>query len=177
MDDIFDKLSRELEKLPNDIQGVYEATTITQIDITADTLKRNLLRGSGANTIMSSKLTTLLNANMVDEKNYIKGMAYERIIDWDDSKIVDEDLGINYGKYKNVPRARKKRNFSVRPATYHDLAYIINYGRGANFSATDNKVIAGNYFITKATRNASKWRVKRDKLFNQALDKLGKNLE
>lgn len=174
--DVFDELAKQLNVLPEKIQQAYEKSTIEQIDETAEKMKKNLERGSTSGTALTL-LASRLNDNMVEDKVYIKGKYYERTIDWDDNKIVDEDLGIKWGKYKDKPRARKKRNYSLRPATYHDLAYIINYGRGANFSQESTKIVAGNYFINKATRNAKNWRKKRDKKFNEELRKIGKNLE
>ena len=168
METVFDRLAKELNKLPEEIQQAFEETTIKEINATAQKMQINLKRGSG---------NERLNNNMVEDTLYIKGKYYEKTIDWNDDKIVDEDVGIAWGKYKDKPRARKKRNYSLRPATYHDLAYIINYGRGANFSQSSDKIVAGNYFITKATRNAKNWRTKRDKKFNEELNKLGKNLE
>ena len=168
METVFDRLAKELNKLPEEIQQAFEETTIKEIDATAIKMEINLKRGSG---------NERLNANMVDEKRYIKGKYYERTIDWNDNKIVDDDIGVAWGKYKDKPRARKKRNYSLRPATYHDLAYIINYGRGANFSQSSEKIVAGNYFITKATRNAKNWRNKRDKNFRIELANMGKKFE
>lgn len=168
MDNVFDQLAKELNKLPEEIQEAYEEATIQQIDETYYKMYKNLERGSGS---------TRLNAHTVEEIVYIKGKYYERTVDWDDKRIVDDDNNVEWGKYKDKPRARKKRNYSLRPATYHDLAYIMNYGRGANFSQSSEKIRAGNYFITKATRNAKNWRKKRDKRFNEELNKLGKNLE
>ena len=168
MDNVFDRLAKELNKLPEEIQQVFEETTIQEINATATKMQINLKRGSG---------NEHLNNNMVEDTLYIKGKYYEKTIDWNDDKIVDEDVGIAWGKYKDKPRARKKRNYSLRPATYHDLAYIINYGRGANFSQSSDKIVAGNYFITKATRNAKNWRNKRDKNFRIELANLGKKFE
>lgn len=168
METVFDRLAKELNKLPEEIQQAFEETTIKEINATATKMQINLKRGSGSER---------LNNNMVEDTLYIKGKYYEKTIDWKDDKIVDDDIGVAWGKYKDKPRARKKRNYSLRPATYHDLAYIMNYGRGANFSQSSEKIRAGNYFITKATRNAKNWRKKRDKRFNEELNKLGKNLE
>lgn len=170
METVFDRLAKELNKLPEEIQQAFEETTIKQIDLTMETVvKKALIRGSGSQR---------LNDNMVEPKPlYIKGKYYERTIDWDDKKIVDDDLNVEWGKYKDKPRARKKRNYSLRPATYHDLAYIINYGRGANFSQSSEKIVAGNYFINKATRNAKNWRNKRDKNFRIELANMGKKFE
>ena len=174
--DVFDELAKQLNVLPEKIQQAYEKSTIEQINESAEKMKKQLEKGSASGTALTS-LASRLNDNMVEDTVYIKGKYYERTVDWNDERIVDEDIGVNWGKYKDKPRARKKRNYSLRPATYHDLAYIINYGRGANFSQDDKKIVAGNYFINKATRNAKNWQKKRDKRFNERLKKIGKNLE
>lgn len=170
-DDVFDKLGKGLVNTAEQLQEIYEKTTIQTIDITAQNMKKNLIRGSGSKS---------LNAHIVEPKPvYIKGKLYERTIDWDDQTIVNEDKGTGWGIYANVSRAPKKRNYSLRPATYHDLAYIINYGRGAAFSQDKKKVViyAGNNFINKAVRNNKNWRKKRDKLFKQEVDLLGNKLK
>ena len=169
MDNVFDRLAKELETLPNEIQELYEEATKQEIRIAGQTLKKNLIRGADKNTRFNT-LVQQLNNNIYEKETFIKGTYYEVEVDWNDDKIVNTDLGIGYGKYAHIPRARKKRNYSKSPATYKDLAYIINYGRGANFSQTGAKVVAGNYFITKAVRSVKKWKVKRDINFKAKLD-------
>lgn len=171
-DNIFEKLAQELNTLPNEIQEAYEEATKEEIRVAGNTLEKNLIRGAGKSTEFSSSLIQNLNNNMQKTENFVKGQYYEIDIDWNDNNIVNTDLGIGYGKYADVPRARKKRNYSLRPATYKDLAYIINYGRGANFSQTGTKVILGNYFIQKAARSVKKWKEKRDLVFRTKLDLL-----
>lgn len=173
-ENVFDRLAKELNTLPNEIQELYEDATKQEIRVAGNTLRKNLIRGAGKNTLASPKLITALNNGITQPKEtFIKGQYYEVEIDWDDDRIVNTDLGIGYGKFANIPRARKKRNYSKSPATYHDLAYIINYGRGANFSNTNDKIMMGNNFIQKAQRSVKKWRVKRDLVFKTKLDILG----
>lgn len=165
-DDVFDRLGKSLVETTEQIQEIYEKTTIKTIDLTAMNMKKNLVRGSGSES---------LNAHIVEpEPVYIKGQLYERTIDWSE-EIVDD----NYGKYADIPRLPKKRNYSIRPATWHDLAYIINSGRVAPLSQDNKKVViyAGNNFINKAVRNNRNWRKKRDKLFKQEIDLLGNKLK
>lgn len=165
-DDVFDRLGNELVNTAEQLQEIYEKTTIQTIDDTAENMKKNLVRGSGSKS---------LNAHIVEPKPvYIKGQLYERTVDWSD-EIVDK----KYGTYADIPRLPKKRNFSLRPATWHDLAYIINSGRVAPFSQDNKKVViyAGNNFINKAVRNNKNWRKKRDKLFKQEVDLLGNKLK
>lgn len=169
-ENVFDRLARELNTLPKEIQDTYEETTKQEIRVAGNTLEKNLVRGAGKNTLMSNRLITELNKNVTKREIFIKGSYYEVEVDWDNERIVNPDLGIGYGTFAKVPRARKKRNYSKNPATYHDLAYIINYGRGANFSQGKNKVILGNYFIQKATRSVKKWKVKRDLVFRAKID-------
>lgn len=173
-EDIFEKLARELNTLPVEIQEAYESATEDEIRVAGNTLRKNLIRGAGKDTIFSSTLVQNLNNSIQENETFVKGEYYEVDIDWNDDKIVNTDLGLGYGKYKNVPRAKGKRNYSLSPATYKDLAYIINYGRGANFSQKASKVIAGNYFIQKATRSVKKWKAKRDITFKAKLDLLAK---
>lgn len=164
MADVFDRLGKGLIETTEQLQEIYEKTTIQTIDATAQNMRKNLIRGSGSKS---------LNAHIVEPKPvYIKGQLYERTVDWSD-EIVDK----SYGQYADKPRLPKKRNYSIRPATWHDLAYIINFGRVANFSKDNVKIIAGNNFINKAVRNNRNWRKKRDKLFKQEVDLLGNKLK
>ena len=169
-ENVFDRLAKELNTLPNEIQEIYEDTTKQEIRVAGNTLRKNLIRGAGKNTLMSQTLINNLNKNITEKETFIKGRYYEVEVDWDDERIVNTDLGIKTGTFADKPRARKKRNYSIRPATYKDLAYIINYGRGANFSQSNEKVIAGNYFVQKAVRSIKKWRVKRDLIFRTKLN-------
>jgi hypothetical protein len=80
------------------------------------------------------------------------------------------------GSFKGIPRASGKRNYSIAPATYKDLAYIIDAGRGANFSKSGIKVVQGSNFIKKAWRNSKSWKKKREIYFKVELDVLGEKL-
>lgn len=171
-ENVFETLAKELETLPNEIQEIYENVTVQEIRVAGRTLEKNLVRGAGKNTNFSSALIQQLNNNVQTVETFIKGEYYEVEVDWNNERIVNTDLGIGYGKYKDKPRAKKKRNYSISPATYKDLAYIINYGKGANFSQTNEKVVAGNYFIQKAVRSVKKWKVKRDLVFKTKIDLL-----
>ena len=171
-DNVFDRLAKELNTLPNEIQELYEDVTKQEIRVAGMTLRKNLIRGAGKNTLASQTLVNALNQSITEKETFIKGQYYEVEIDWDDDRIVNTDLGIGYGRYAHIPRARKKRNYSKSPATYKDLAYIINYGRGANFSKTNDKIMMGNNFIQKAMRSVKKWRVKRDLVFRTKLNVL-----
>lgn len=176
--DIFKELAEEIEALPNKIEETYEQVTIQVMNDTADKMQRNLKSGVDKGTIFTqlkgknAGIVEKLKNRLVKEKVYVKNVIYKITVDFDDTTIVDEEIGVNVGKYKNEPRAPKKRNYSIRPATWHDLAYIINEGRGENFSQTTEKVVAGNYFITKAERNARNWRKKRDKEFIKKIDSM-----
>lgn len=165
-DDVFDRFGKGLVEVTAQLQEIYEKTTIKTVDLTINNLEKNLVRGSESKS---------LNAHIVRPKPvYIKGQLYERTVDWSD-EIVDK----KYGTYADVPRLPKKRNYSIRPATWHDLAYIINSGRVAPLSQDNKKVViyAGNNFINKAVRNNKNWRKKRDKLFRQEVDLLANKLK
>ena len=171
-ENVFDRLAKELNTLPNEIQEIYEDATKQEIRVAGNTLRKNLIRGAGKNTLMSQTLINNLNKNITEKETFIKGKYYEVEVDWDNERIVNTDLGIKTGTFANIPRARKKRNYSRVPATYKDLAYIINYGRGANYSQSNEKVIMGNFFVQKAVRSVKKWKVKRDLVFRTKLNVL-----
>lgn len=157
--DVFEKLASNLGALPEQIEEAYDSATVDAINIAAEQLRTNLLQKSKSST---------LNAAMVSIKIDRPKEYYERGFDWDDERIVNIEQGKSVGKYKDRPRKAGKRNYSLHPATYHDLAYIINFGHGGKL---------GNYFITKSMRRVKNWKNKRDIDFERRLAGIAKDLE
>lgn len=155
-DDVFSSLAEQLNALPSEIETAYEEATVETIDKKAEMLRQKLLSTSGSKT---------LNSAMAPIKVYKKGVYYERGYDWDDRRIVNVDQGKGYGKYKEKTRKQGKRNFSIHPATYHDLAYIINHGHGGQL---------GNNFIDRSMRSVRNWKIDRDVDFERRLSLIGK---
>lgn len=152
---VFERLAEGLQALPQQLQDIYEDKTIETVDTYFYNFAGDLRDTSGSES---------LNAKMtVYPARYEKGKAYIRDLDWDDKTIVNVDQGKSYGAQKKRIRERNKRNYSVYPATYHDLAYIINYGHDG---------IAGTYFIKKARRKLDRWENKRDNEFRKELYKI-----
>lgn len=151
--DIFTTLSEQLEATAKEIQNQYEEITKTVLDEYFNNFEKNLKSTSG-NKDLNDKMT-------VFEPKYKSGQYYIRSLDWDDKIIVNVDKGKGYGQQAKRIRERGKRNYSVYPATYHDLAYIINHGHGG---------VMGNNFIDSAKRKLKRWESKRDKLFDKYLD-------
>lgn len=154
----FERLSEIFNVLPEQIQEAYEEATIETIDKSAETLKTFLRSNSGSAT---------LNAQMTENVHKIEHEYYEREITWDDTKIVNLEQGKGVGRDISKPRAKGKRNFSLHPATYKDLAYIINHGHGG---------VAGNNFITRGVRRIRNWRKDRDIAFGRKLKEIGEEL-
>ena len=152
---VFERLAEGLQALPEQIQDIYEDTTIEAVDTYFYNFASDLRDTSGSESL-NEKMT-------VYPPKYKKGEYYLRDLDWDDKTIVNVDQKKSYGAEKDRVRERRKRNYSVYPATYHDLAYIINYGHDG---------ITGTYFITKAKRKAKRWENKRDNAFRKALHKI-----
>lgn len=163
--DVFERLANELSTLPERIQQAYEEASIRQVDIEANKL---------ASFYVKNSESTTLNKQMYNKSSYLKGKYYIRTIDWDDNTPVNTLLGKGWGRDRNKPRAKGKRNYSIRPATSHDLAYIINYG---HTDSKTQKYIAGNSFITRGLRRIKGWQKRRDILFKTKLDIIGKSLE
>lgn len=165
MADVFEKLSANLKELPQEVEDALIRATKKAVNKFGENMEMNLKKNSE-----SEQLNARQYSKIYDGKT-----SYAYLIDWKDS-IVDADLGIRYGIYADKPRRSGKRNFSLAPATWHDLAYIIDEGRVANFSTTGMKVVAGNGFIKKARRNAKKWTAQRDIYAEVELDVIGKKL-
>ncbi len=149
---VFEILAEQLQAMPDELQAIYEDVTIDTLATYFDKFAEDLKATSGSRS---------LNAKMTKRPViYEKGKYYIRRLDWDDKIIVNEDKGKSYGRDRARIRERNKRNYSVYPATYHDLAYIINYGQ---------KGISGTYFIKRARRKLDRWENKRDNEFRKRL--------
>lgn len=163
--DAFEKLASELNALPSQIQQAYEDANIEQVDIEANKLFDFYIQNSESST---------LNKKMHNRPLYFKGHYYIRTIDWDDTTPVNTLMGKRWGTDKRRKRERGKRDYTVRPATSHDLAYIINFGHA---DSRTNKYIAGNRFITRGLRAIKGWQKLRDIRFKAKLDVIAKSLE
>lgn len=136
--DTFENLANMINDLPKELDDISIRAVKEQIDFETQRFANYLLKHSNSKT---------LNSQMqVSAPIYIPDVKYEREITWDDTTPVNELKGKRWGTYANRKRAPGKRNYSIAPATSHDLAYIINYGElsGKNFK--------GNYFITRGRR-------------------------
>jgi|GEM_PF-5849405 len=121
-----------LNELPDvALKIATEATKVT-IDKEKAKLQNFLIYNSG-----SEKLNNQMIVTKIDDNN-----SYGYVIDWSNQKVNPSPTR-KYVRRKVIKRAKGKRNYSIAPATYHDLAWILNYG-------TEKKV--GNYFITRGVR-------------------------
>lgn len=159
MADVFDEIAQKLNALPEQIQTAYEEACVESVDEAANKLEKFLRKNSGSRT---------LNEQMTTSKLLIPHQYYERDIDWDDTTPVNILKGKSYGRDAAKPREKGKRNYSLRPATSHDLAYIINHGHGG---------IAGNYFITRGMRTIKNRFKKRNQKFEAKCDVIANTLK
>ncbi len=145
MNDVFEELEKKLKDFGAELLPEYEAAVIEEMDKSAQKLKDYFLQNSGSET---------LNSNMVVYPVKTK-FNYTWVVDWDNNKIANElkskenSKGKGWGQQANKPRGRGKRNYSIRPATVHDLAYIISNGE-RNADGTTRRL--GTYFIKKGMR-------------------------
>lgn len=163
--DVFEELAKELNTLPGRIQQAWEEASIKQVDIEANKLSDFYIQHSESNT---------LNSQMYNRPLYFKGHYYIRTVDWDDKTPVNALVGKRWGTESHRVREKGKRNYSIRPATSHDLAYILNFG---HVDSKTKKYIAGNSFLTRGLRRIKGWQKKRDILFKTKLDIIGKSFE
>lgn len=157
-DDTFDRLTENLRKVSQEIMNAYKEATLTEIKSAGDTFAQTLRATSG-----SDELNAQMDTSIVVTDNFI---SYD--ITWDDELIVNIEHGKSYGRDRDKPRERGKRNYSIRPATYHDLAYIINDGQ---------KGFIGTKFINRARNKIRGWRKKRDALFRVKESAIAKEFE
>lgn len=164
-DNVFDELAEAIGALPDDIKKAYQQATIEEVDKSAQKLSDYLYATCGSSTLRS---------HTVDTKTLVPDLVYIRTVDWDDNIPVNELKGKSWGRDRQKPRGRGKRNYSLRPATCHDLAYIINSGQ-MNADGTTKRL--GTYFITKGMRRVKDTDKNIERNFNIKLRLLGKNLE
>ena len=162
-DDVFAYIAKEIQALPKTIKEEYVDITVQTVDEYFDKFAQNLRKTSG-NAELNGKME-------VDNPYKPKGNEYIRRLDWDDKTIVNEAQGKNWGTYRDKPRGKGKRNYSIVPATYHDLAYITNYGY---IDSITGERVQGNFFITKADRKLKKWKNARDRKFDKFLNTIKK---
>ena len=153
MNNVFDEIAKSLDALPEDISQMYKQAVVEEVDKDATKLTNYFLTHSGSTT---------LNSNMVLGTRKYENV-YIRTVDWRDDTPVNVLKGKSYGRDAGKIRNRGKRNYSIRPATVHDLAYIINYGQVKNGKTRT----LGNYFITKGMRRIKN----RDKRIKSNFDK------
>lgn len=146
MADVFDRLADVLDEFSAEIEEAYREATKIEL-INAGNLFRDTLRATSGSQSLNDRMTTEI---VIDNDYY----AYN--ITWDDTTIVNVAEGKGYGRDREKPRARGKRNYSIRPATYHDLAYIINQGE---------KGFMGTRFIARGRSKIKDWKKKRDALY------------
>lgn len=168
MADVFERLAREVSRLPAEIQEAYKKSVQEEVDKSAEQLNTYFMQNSGSRT---------LNAHRVVGSRWI-GTTYFAQVDWDDKTPVNELVGKRSNpdtirRNARIKRRRGKRNFSIRPATAHDLAYIINYGE-RNEDGSIKRV--GTYFINKGFRRIKSLDKNIEKNFNEKLILLGKRL-
>ena len=157
--DVFYEIAEKLNALPEDIQKAYEESCIESVDNAANKVEKFFRKNSGSTT---------LNEQMVTSKTLIPHVYYERDIDWDDTTAVNVLKGKSYGRDAAKPREKGKRNYSLRPAMSHHLAYIINYAHDG---------ISRNYFITRGMRTIRKRFKERDYKFEAKLEVIAKKFE
>lgn len=167
MADVFLDLAKNLENLPDQVENALLVATKKAIDEAALAMDKNLARGAG--------LGTSLQKHQLPPKKIDSKRIYGYEFDWSDEIVNDKTTYPS--KYANKPRLSGKRNFSIAPATWHDLAYIIDEGHVAPFSETKRQIVAGTNFIKRARRNSKTWRKKRDIYATAALDIVANNLD
>lgn len=164
MADVFEEIAKKLNELPDDVVNAYKVASKKAINEAGKKLEINLKRGAG----VGSKLSDKQYSQIIETKH-----SYTYEVDWA-NEFPKDVVNKNYGRDKDRPRRAGKRNYSTAPATYHDLAYIINTG----VVSDDGKTIrAGTHFITKAWRNAKSWKKKQQIYFATELDILSRKYE
>lgn len=168
--DVFGRLSEEIKKMPDEIIDLYKKITKEAVISTGKEMARTLQQTSGSQS---------LNQHMTQEI-VISDDYYAYYISWADDISVNADKGKSgkYGGKREIQRKKGKRNYTLRPATYHDLAYIIDFGHTVHFKDGRTGFVEGNKFIQRAYRKVIKgWKNRRDEQFVVASKEIAKKFE
>lgn len=160
MDDVFDVLAEKLKAIPDEVSVAYKEASIKAINEAGDKLKNQV-----KNTSPSAKLADHIKTNI-----YHTNYFYTYEVDWSDELV-------NPNHIPATERVRKagKRDYRIAPATWHDLAYILN--TGVKSDNDGHTIKPPTYFITRAWRNAKTWKTKRDLYFNVKLTDYGNKFD
>lgn len=157
---VWDKIGKKINALPKQVETAFLDATEEALTEEGQKLYQNLQK-SGSSS---------LNAHL-DNKGLTKGkILYTYEVEWSD-ELVNPNRKIK----RERTRQAGKRDYGVAPATWNDLAYIINYGTKSD--DTGKTIKEGNFFITKAMRNAKKWKKKQESKFKLNLDLLANKLK
>lgn len=146
--DAFDKLAAQLNILPEQVAQAYYDATVEEVDKAATKLHTYLNNNCDSKTLRNPA-NQIIDNTMVEIGG--KPARYVATVDWDDTKPVNELKAKGGAKHirRNKKRRRGKRDYSINPATAHDLAYILNYGVKNDDGTTRT---LGNHFIDKGLR-------------------------
>lgn len=161
-DDVFDVLAEKLQSIPDEIADIYKETTIKAINEAGEKLEVNLKRGAGSEGGLAKHL--------LPAKKTLSKFSYTYEVDWSHDLIKP-----NYKPAKERKRKAGKRDYRIAPATWHDLAYIVN--SGVRSDEDGHTIRPPTYFIKKAWRNAQRWKLKREVYFNAKLDEYGNKFD
>ena len=160
---VWDKIGEKINALPKQVETAFLDATEQALTEEGENLYKNLKFDQ--KYAMHPKGN--LDAHLVDYGLKKGAITYTYEVDWSD-ELVRQRKGVK----KERTRAVGKRDYGVAPATWRDLAYILNYG-----STNASGYHAGTYFITKAMRNAKKWKKKQESKFKLNLDLLANKLK
>lgn len=168
MPDVFDRLGVALKDLPDDLKNLYKKATKEAVISTGKEAKEFLKRNSG-----SQSLNEHIKDEIVIDDDYI---AYR--IDWDDIEVNKDKRKGGYGTKHEIKRESGKRNYTLRPATYHDLAYIIDFGHTVHFKNGSTGFVEGTRFIQRTYDQVIKgWKKRRDEQFIVEAQKIAQKFD
>ena len=165
--DVFLELAHKLENLPDQVENALITATKQAVKETGEKMEANLKKGAQQTEEGMQLADHQLVPNIIDD-----GKVYSYQIDWS-PQLVNKPNAY----FAKKPRLPGKRNFSIAPATWHDLAYIIDAGWVEPASETGIKIVPGTNFIKKARRNAKIWKKKRDIYATAELQIVANNLD
>ncbi len=167
---VFDRLA-EIEKiLPKEVEKAVREATEESVNKYGDRMY-NALRATCGGTLRKHMNEPEKGWDKEDKDKYVY------ITDWDNETIVNKDQKKAFGQKENVKRKKGKRNYSLRPATYHDLAWILNYGHAVPKKDGTVTIIPPNYFISIAVKKKNGWKKEQTKIFKIKLTDIAKYLE
>ena len=186
-DSVFDYLAEAIEKLPEQVQEAAVSATKEAVNKYGmrmyDYLKQHGTFRDGTVDGADKLAGQHLRDHIYHKDNFDKAESADAIwfyVDWDNTLVNPKLSGAGINANAETGRGKYtggKRNYSMVPATWHDLAYILATGRTIKKKDGTTTIVAGKPFLVQGVRKKSGWKGYQTKEFAKKIDVIAKELK